>query len=72
MPLSLNDDEYNAVQAAAAPIHPLQRAAFSKPWRSSWSAIPSLALPSAEKPGLVARTNDKRQGDGGPSRQRSV
>jgi hypothetical protein len=28
MPLSLNDDEYNAVQAAAAPIHPLQRDAF--------------------------------------------
>jgi hypothetical protein len=28
MPLSLNDDEYNAVQAAAAPIHPLQRGAF--------------------------------------------
>ena len=22
MPLSLSDDEYNAVQAAAAPIHP--------------------------------------------------
>jgi len=30
MPLSLNDDEYNAVQAAAAPIHPLQRDAFLK------------------------------------------
>jgi hypothetical protein len=28
MPLSLSDDEYNAVQAAAAPIHPLQRGAF--------------------------------------------
>ena len=28
MPLSLNDDEYNAVQAAAAPIHPRQRGAF--------------------------------------------
>ena len=28
MPLSLNDDEYNAVQAAAAPIHPQQRGAF--------------------------------------------
>jgi hypothetical protein len=27
-PLSLSDDEYNAVQAAAAPIHPLQRGAF--------------------------------------------
>ena len=25
MPLSLSDDEYAAVQAAAAPIHPLQR-----------------------------------------------
>ena len=30
MPLSLNDDEYNAVQAADAPIHPLQRDAFLK------------------------------------------
>ena len=28
MPLSLNDDECNAVQAAAAPIHPRQRGAF--------------------------------------------
>jgi hypothetical protein len=28
MPLSHSDDEYNAVQAAAAPIHPLQRGAF--------------------------------------------
>ena len=30
MPLSLSDDEYNAVRAAAAPIHPLQRDAFLK------------------------------------------
>ena len=30
MPLSLSDDEYIAVQAAAAPIHPLQRDAFLK------------------------------------------
>ena len=30
MPLSLNDDEYRAVEAAAAPIHPLQRGAFLK------------------------------------------
>jgi hypothetical protein len=30
MPLSLSDDEYAAVQAAAAPIHPLQRDAFLK------------------------------------------
>jgi hypothetical protein len=30
MPLALNDDEMNAVQAAAAPIHPLQRDAFLK------------------------------------------
>jgi hypothetical protein len=30
MPLSLSDDEYNAVQAAAAPIHPMQRDAFLK------------------------------------------
>ena len=30
MLLSLNDDECNAVQAAAAPIHPLQRDTFLK------------------------------------------
>jgi hypothetical protein len=29
-PLSLSDDEFAAVQAAAAPIHPLQRDAFLK------------------------------------------
>jgi hypothetical protein len=27
-PLSLSDDEYLAVQAAAAPVHPQQRGAF--------------------------------------------
>ena len=30
MPLALNDAEIAAVQAAAAPIHPLQRDAFLK------------------------------------------
>jgi hypothetical protein len=30
MPLSLSDDEFAAVQAAAAPIHPMQRDAFLK------------------------------------------
>ena len=30
MPLSLNDAEFAAVQAAAAPIHPRQRDAFVK------------------------------------------
>jgi hypothetical protein len=30
MPLALTDAEYAAVQAAAAPIHPLQRDAFLK------------------------------------------
>jgi hypothetical protein len=30
MPLTLTDDEMNAVQAAAAPVHPLQRDAFLK------------------------------------------
>jgi hypothetical protein len=28
MPLSLSDDEFAAVQAAAAPVHPLHRSAF--------------------------------------------
>ena len=30
MPLSLSDDEYNAVMQADAPIHPRQRDAFLK------------------------------------------
>ena len=30
MPLALTDDEFAAVQAAAAPIHPMQRRAFLK------------------------------------------
>jgi hypothetical protein len=40
--LSLNDDEYAAVQAAAAPIHPLQRAPSCKLSPSSSSGIQSL------------------------------
>jgi hypothetical protein len=48
MPLSLNDDEYNAVQAAAAPIHPLQRDAFLK-------ALAVLERHPVVGPGLLHR-----------------
>jgi hypothetical protein len=43
MPLSLNDDEFAAVQAAAAPIHRLQRSAFLK----------ALALELEKYPGVI-------------------
>jgi hypothetical protein len=49
MPLSLSDDEYNAVQAAAAPIHPSQRDAFLK------ALAAELALHPVVGPGLVHR-----------------
>jgi hypothetical protein len=49
MPLSLNDDEYNAVQAAAAPIHPLQRDAFLKALAVELGRHPVVG------PGLVHR-----------------
>jgi hypothetical protein len=49
MPLSLNDDEYNAVQAAAAPIHPLQRDAFLKALAAELERHPVIG------PGLVHR-----------------
>ena len=42
MPLSLSDDEYNAVREAAVPIHPLQRDAFLKARASSSSGTLSL------------------------------
>jgi hypothetical protein len=49
MPLSLSDDEYNAVQAAAAPIHPLQRDAFLKALAVELERHPVVG------PGLVHR-----------------
>ena len=49
MPLSLNDDEYNAVQAAAAPIHPLQRDIFLKALEVELKRHPVVG------PGLVHR-----------------
>jgi hypothetical protein len=49
MPLSLNDDEYNAVEAAAAPIHPLQRGAFLKALAEELGRHPVVG------PGLVFR-----------------
>jgi hypothetical protein len=49
MPLSLNDDEYNAIMQAAAPIHPLQRDAFLKALAAALEAHPVVG------PGLVHR-----------------
>jgi hypothetical protein len=48
-PLSLNDDEYAAVEAAAAPIHPLQRNAFLKALAVELERHPVVG------PGLVHR-----------------
>ncbi len=49
MPLSLSDAEYAAVQAAAAPIHPLQRSAFLQ------ALAKELELHPIVGPGLVHR-----------------
>jgi hypothetical protein len=49
MPLSLSDDEYNAVQAAAAPIHPQQRDAFLKALAEELERYPVVG------PGVVHR-----------------
>jgi hypothetical protein len=49
MPLSLSDAEYNAVQAAAAPIHPLQRGAFLQALAAELEKHPVVG------PGLVHR-----------------
>jgi hypothetical protein len=49
LPLSLNDDEFAAVQAAAAPIHPLQRGAFLKALADELGRHPVVG------PGLVHR-----------------
>ena len=48
-PLSLNDAEYAAVQAAAAPIHPLQRGAFLEALAKELERHPVVG------PGLVHR-----------------
>jgi hypothetical protein len=48
-PLALSDDEYSAVQAAAAPIHPLQRDAFLKALAVELERHPVIG------PGLVHR-----------------
>jgi hypothetical protein len=49
MPLSLTDDEMNAVQAAAAPVHPLQRDAFLKALAAELERHPVVG------PGVVFR-----------------
>jgi hypothetical protein len=49
MPLSLTDDEMNAVQAAAAPVHPLQRDAFLKALAAELEKHPAIG------PGVVHR-----------------
>ena len=49
MPLSLTDDEMNAVQAAAAPVHPQQRDAFLR------ALADELGRHATIGPGLVFR-----------------
>ncbi|HWY81630.1 MAG TPA: hypothetical protein VNY10_06800 [Roseiarcus sp.] len=49
MPLSLSDDEYAAIQAAAAPIHPLQRGDFLQALAKELERHPVVG------PGLVHR-----------------
>jgi hypothetical protein len=49
MPLSLRDDEFAAVQAAAARIHPLQRDAFLKVLADELERHPEIG------PGVVHR-----------------
>jgi hypothetical protein len=49
MPLSLSDDEYAAVQAAAAPIHPHQRDDFLR------ALAAELDRHSVVSPGLLHR-----------------
>jgi hypothetical protein len=49
MPLSLSDDEYPAVQAAAAPIHPNQRDAFLRSLAVELERYPVIG------PGVVHR-----------------
>jgi len=48
-PLSLSDDEYSAVQAAAAPIHPHQRDDFLRSLAAELERYPVIG------PGLVHR-----------------
>jgi hypothetical protein len=49
MPLSLSDDEYRAVEAAAGPVHPQQRSAFLQ------ALAKELELHPIVGPGLVHR-----------------
>ena len=49
MPLALTDDEYAAVEAAAAPIHPRQRDAFLKALAEELERHPVIG------PGVVHR-----------------
>ena len=49
MPLALTDDEFAAVQAAAAPIHPMQRRAFLKALAAELESHPVVG------PGVVFR-----------------
>jgi hypothetical protein len=67
MPLSLNDDEYNAVMQVAAPIHPLQRGAFLK-------ALAGELEQHVVGPGLVHRlaADIQRRYVIAPERQASV
>jgi hypothetical protein len=54
-PLSLSDDEFAAVQAAAGPIHPQQRDAFLKALAAELAQHPVVG------PGLVHRCASELQ-----------
>jgi hypothetical protein len=77
-PFSLSDDEYAAVQAAAAPIHPQQRDAFLKASRRAgalprgrpWCCVPSrlgaakaLCRPARTETGLARRRSARSRAD---------
>jgi hypothetical protein len=66
MPLSLSDDEYAAVQAAAAPIHPLQRDAFLKALAAELEHHPVVG------PGVVHRCAAELQRRFGVEAQRET
>jgi hypothetical protein len=68
MPLSLNDDEFAAVQEAAAPIHPQQRDALLKALAVELERHPVVS------PGLVHRlaADVQRRYVIAPERQASV
>jgi hypothetical protein len=65
MPLSLSDAEFAAVQAAAAPVHPMQRDAFLRALAAELERHPVVG------PGGVAPLSSRPSGKRRPSRANS-